>query len=90
MSEASVTTRSKLGGDGSNKSDGTKSIFLAVILTESEDARNVNTNIHTNDETVKFADVIDSDNEIDEGSNCDMEDSYFVVGDEYITNFNEE
>ena len=89
MSEASVTTRSKLGGDGSTKSDGTKSIFLAVILTESEDARNVNTNTHTNDETVRFADVIDIDNEIDKGSNCNMEDSYFVVDGEYMTYLHE-
>ena len=79
MSEASVTTRSKLGRDGSNKYGGTRLIFLVVILTEIEDSRTVNTNTHNNDETVKFADIIDNDNEIDEGINCDMEDSDFVV-----------
>ena len=90
MSEASVTTRSKLGGDGGTKYGGNRLIFLAVILTDIEDARTVNTNTHTNDETVTFADVISSDDEIDEGSNCDMEDSYFVVGGEYITYLHEE
>ena len=90
MSEASVTTRSKIGKDGSTKYGGTRLILLAVILTEIEYERTFHTNTHNNYEKVKFVDVIDSDNEIDEGSNCDMEDSYFVVGDEYITNFNEE
>ena len=79
MSEAIVTTRRKLGGDEIIKAGGTGSILLAVILTESEDARTVNTNIHTNDETVQFSDVIESDNDIEEGSNYNMEDSNFVV-----------
>ena len=61
-----------------------------MILTESEYARNVNNNTHTNDETVRFSDVIDSDNDIDEGSNCDMEVSNFVVDGEYITYLNDE
>ena len=37
LSEASVTTRRKLGRDGSTKSGGTRLIFLAMILTEIED-----------------------------------------------------
>ena len=61
-----------------------------MILNESEDARTVNTNTHTKDETVQFPDVIDSDNDIDDGSNCDMEDSAFVVDGEYITYLHEE
>ena len=35
-----------------------------------------------NDETVQTVDVIGSNSGIDEGSNSDMEDSYFVVDDE--------
>ena len=66
------------------------SIFLSGILTESEDARTVNTYTHTNDETVQVADVIDSDSESDEGSKFDMEYSDFAVDYEEITNFHEE
>ena len=90
MIEASVTTRRKLGGDRSTKYGGTRSIFIAMILTESEDERTVNTNKHTNDETVKVTYLIDSDSDSDEGSKCDTEDSDFVVDDEEITNLYEE
>ena len=64
--------------------------MLAGIFSESEDSRTLNTNTHTNDEKVQVVDVIDIDSDSDEVLSCDMEDSYFVVGDEYITNFNEE
>ena len=65
MSEASVTTGIKLGGYGITKAGGTGLIFIAVILTESEDARNFNTSTHNNYERIQFVDVIDSDNDID-------------------------
>ena len=81
LSEASATTRSKLGGDRSTTTGGTGSILFARIWTDIEYENTVNTNIHTNDETVQVVDVIYSDSDRDEGSKCDMEDSAFVVDD---------
>ena len=72
------------------KYGGTRLILLAVILTEIEYERTFHTNTHNNYEKVKFVDVIDSDNEIDEDSNYDMEDSAFVVYGEYITCLHED
>ena len=46
--EERATTHSKLGGYGINTSGDTGSILIARILTESEDARTVNNNKHTN------------------------------------------
>ena len=84
LEEASATTCIKLGGDGSTTATtgGTGSIFLAGVWTGIEYTRSVNTTTHTNDETVQTVDVIGSNSGIDEGSNSDMEDSYFVVDDE--------
>ena len=59
-------------------------------MSEIEYERTVNTNKHTNDETVKVTYLIDSDSDSDEGSKCDTEDSDFVVDDEEITNLYEE
>ena len=77
MSEASATTRRELVGDVSTTTGVTGSIFLAGILTESEDARNVNTNTHTNYET-------------DEGSKFDIKCSDFLVYDEDVPNLHDE
>ena len=63
MSESNATTRSKHGGYESTKIGGTGSILLAGKFTDSEDERTVNTNTHTNDETVQVVDVIDSDSD---------------------------
>ena len=84
LEEASATTCIKLGGDGSTTATtgGTGSIFLAGVCTGIEYTRSVNNTTHTNDETVQTVDVIGSNSGIDEGSNSDMEDSYFVVDDE--------
>ena len=60
-------TRSKLCGDGSNTTGGTRSILIAGILTESEYARTVNTNTHTNNEIAQVLDAIDIYIESDEG-----------------------
>ena len=90
LREASDTTRSKIGGYGSTTTGGTGSISLDGILAEIEYTRTVNTSTHTDYEIVKVVDVKDSDIDSDEGSNCDIEDSDFVVDDEYITNFHEE
>ena len=59
-------------------------------LAESEDARIIDTNKHTNDEQLQVLDVIDSEIDSDEGSKCNMEYSDFMVDDEKITNFGEE
>ena len=82
----------EVGGDGSTTATtgGTGSIFLAGVWTGIEYTRSVNTTTHTNDETVHTVDVIGSNSGIDEGSNSDMEDSYFVVDDEYIPNLHKE
>ena len=49
-----------------------------MILTEIKYARTINTNTHTNDESVHVADIIGRDGDSDEGSNYNMEDSYFL------------
>ena len=54
-----------------------------------EYTRTVNNNTYTNDEMVQVEDVINNDIESDDGSNCNMEDSDFVVDDEEITNLND-
>ena len=90
MEEASATTQSKLDGSGSTKTGGTGSILIAGILNEREDTGAVNNISHNNDETVQVADVIEIYSESDGGSNCDMEDSDFMVEDEEIPNFYEE
>ena len=90
LSEASAKTRSELCGGVSTTNGGTGSILLSGILTESEYVRTVNTNTHINDKTLKVADVIDNDSEINEGSNYDMEYSDFVEDDEDIPNLHEE
>ena len=58
-------------------------------MNESEYPRSVDTYTNNNEETVQVAYVIETDTESDEFSNCDMEDSYFVVEDEDITNLHE-
>ena len=77
MEEASAANRIKLGGYGSTTTGGTGSVFISGILTEIGNKSTINTNTHTNDETVKVRDIIYSDSESGEGSNCDTEDSYF-------------
>ena len=76
--------------DGSNINGSTGSILIDGMLAEGEYARTVNTNTHTNDEKVHVAGFIDSDSYSDEGSNCDTEDSSFVVDDEEISSLHEE
>ena len=66
---------------------GTESILIAGILTKSEDLQAVNTTTYTSDEIVQVAGIIDIYSEIDKGSNCDMEDCYFVVDYEEMSNF---
>ena len=80
MIEASDTTIRKLDGDGISTTGSNGPMFLAG--NESEYARTVKTNTHTNDKTLQVADVIYSDSESDEGSNCCMEDSDYMVDDE--------
>ena len=60
------------------------------ILNQIEETRTINTTTPNNDETVQVVDVIDSDSDIAEGSNCDMEDSDFMVDYEYMPNLYEE
>ena len=88
--EASATKISKQVGDVITTTGGTGSIFIAGVLTEIEDAGTVNTYTNNNDETVQVTDAVDIDSERDEGSNCDMEDSDFLVDYEDIINFHEE
>ena len=88
--KSSSTARSKLGGYGSTTNGGTGSIFLASILDKSGYANNDNTNSYMNDGPVKVSYLIDIDSDSDEGSNCDIEDSDFMVDNEDIANFCEE
>ena len=85
MIEASDTTWSKLGGNGSIKNGATVSLFLAGLLSKTEDSRTVNTNQFTNGEKVQVSDVIDNYGESAESSNGVMEYSDFVMDDEDIT-----
>ena len=80
MGETSTTARIKLVGDGSTKTGGTVPIFIAGRLTKSEDERTVSTNTYTNDEHLQVSDVIDSEIDSDEGSNCNMGYSFFCCG----------
>ena len=73
----------------SNTTSGTGLILPGSIYTESEYARTVNTTTNNNDKVVKYADVIYSDSDCDEGSNYDMEDSDFLVDDGDMPNFYE-
>ena len=61
--------------------------MLSGVFIGSEDARNVNTNTYTNDKTEKVKYDIYSDIDSDKGSNCNMEDLYFLVDDEYMKIF---
>ena len=90
LEEESTTTQRKLCGDRSTTTGGIRSLFIAVILAESEDTRIVNNNKHTNDEIVQVIYIICIDSDIDKNSNCNTEDSDFVVDDEDITGFHEE
>ena len=85
--EKSDTTRSKLGGYVIPMTSGTGSILLAGILNKSEDSHTVNTTKYTSDEIVQVAGIVDIYGDIDEGLNCDMEDYYFVVDYEEMSNF---
>ena len=90
MEEASATTWRKLGGDVRTTTGGTGSILFAGMLNGSEDARTINTTTHTNDETVYITNDLDSDSDIDEVSNYYMEDSDFLVDENYVNNKHEE
>ena len=70
--------------------DGNGLLLMYGIFTEIEDASTFNNTLHSDDEIVQVSDVIDSDIDIDQGSNFDMEDLYFVVDYEDITNFCQE
>ena len=63
--------------------------MLDGILTKLKYARTANTTTHTNEETVKVSDIIDSDSYSDEVSNCCIENSDSVDDDEEMTNFHE-
>ena len=65
LKEVNATTLSELGGDGSTTTSGTLWIWLDGILVESEYSRTINTDTHTNYDTVQVTDVVDSDSEID-------------------------
>ena len=90
MEEASDIPRSNLGRYGRTTTGDTGSLFLAGILNKIEDTRIVIAIAHTNYETLQVSDVIESDSDIDEGPNYDIEDSAFKVDDEDINNFHEE
>ena len=90
LEEESTTTQRKLCGDRSTTTGGIRSLCIAVILTESEDARTVNNSTHTNDEPFKVVDVIESESEIDKGSNWNMEDLAFLVYGEETPNLDKE
>ena len=70
--EASATTIIKLGGGVITTTGGNGSILLYGILAENEYRRTVNTNIHTNDETLKVTYFIESCRESGEGSKTFM------------------
>ena len=86
----SPTTRIKLVGNVVTINGGTGSIFLVVILTVNEDARNFNNTMHNNYETVQVVDFIDSDIEIDEILNCDIQYSDCLVNYDDMPNLYEE
>ena len=64
--------------------------MLAGIFIEREYASTSNNNTNSNGEIIEVSYIIDKKSEIDEGSNCDMKEYYFVVDDVKITNFHKE